>query len=121
MKIRVMAAAAAFLVLAGCETLYEPVLLERDTIYDADGLYIYSELSESFEGDRFWNFWAINNGSRPLCLGLTLGPNSSTSGHSFDGKHYLPTGQKVGVGYVYAPANFTIDSQAWEPDAYGGC
>lgn len=121
MKLRIQAAAAALAGLAGCETLYEPVLIERDTIYNAQGLYIYSDLEESFEGDRFWNFWAVNSNSYPICLGLTLGPNSTTSGHSFDGTHYLPTGQTVGVGYVYAPANFTIDSQAWEPDAYGNC
>lgn len=121
MRIRIIAAGAAFFALAGCETMYEPVLLERDTIYDADGLYIYSELSESFEGDRFWNFWAVNSNSAPICLGLTLGPNSTTSGHSFDGKHYLPTGQTVGVGYVYAPANFNIKSDVWVPDEYGGC
>ena len=121
MTIRFLAAIAALVVASGCETLYEDTLIQRDTVYDDQGLYIYSELSESLEGDRYWNFWAINSNVYPICLGLTLGPNSTTSGHSFDGTHYLPTGETVGVGYVYAPANFNIKSDVWVPDEYGGC
>lgn len=120
-KIRILAACAALLVLGACETMYEPTLIQRDTVYNDQGLYIYSDLEESFEGERFWNFYAINSNPEAICLGLTLGANSTTSGHSFEGTHLLTPGQTVGVGYVYAPADFTITSDAWMPDEYGSC
>lgn len=116
-----LAALTVAFALVGCETMYEDTLIQRDTVSNQEGIYVYSELSESFDGDRFWNFWAQNNNSFPVCVGLTLGPNSTTSGHSFDGVHYIAPGETKGVGYVYAPANYTIENGAWEPDASGNC
>lgn len=120
MKAKYLAAAAAFLVMAGCETMQDP-LIQRDTVYNDQGIYIYSELSESYGGDRYWNFWAQNNNSYPICIGASLGPGSTTSGHSFDGVHYVAPGETEGIGYVYAPADYTLDHGAWNPDEYGNC
>lgn len=121
MKISLIVASVALLALGGCETMFEDTLIQRDTVSDQEGIYIYSDLSESAEGDRFWNFWATNNNSFPVCVGLTLGKNSTTSGHEFDGVHYIAPGQTKGVGYVYAPADFTIQNGAWNPDSSGNC
>ena len=121
MKVSLFVAAFALLSLGGCETMSAPTLLERETIYNDQNLYIYSDFEEDLDGSRYWNFWAQNNNTYPICLGLTLAPNASTSGHSFDGKHYISPGQTKGVGYVYAPAQFEIESDVWIPDNGGNC
>ncbi len=121
MKTKFLAAAAALLVVTGCETMFEPIMLQREVIFDEQGLYVYGDLEESFEGDRYWNFWASNSNAFPVCVGLTLSADSRTSGHAFDGIHLVGPGAMVGVGYVYEPASFAVESDIWTPDDSGNC
>ncbi|WP_139792396.1 hypothetical protein [Henriciella litoralis] len=121
MKSRLFAALAATFILGACESMYEPILLERQTISNEQGIYVYGDLEEGFEGDRFWNFYATNNNAFPVCVGLTLGAGSNTSGHSFDGVHRIEPGDTEGVGYLYLPASYTLETGAWNPDDYGSC
>ncbi|HIG23947.1 MAG TPA: hypothetical protein EYG02_10205 [Henriciella marina] len=119
-KISLYAAITATTALAACESMKDPVI-QRDTVRNEQGVYTYGELKESYDGSRYRNFWAQNNNSFPVCVGLTLGENSTTSGHQFKGTHYLAPGEKTGVGYVYAPADYTVDHNSWTPDASGNC
>lgn len=120
MRISLSAAIAAAAVLAACESMEDP-LIERDTVRNEEGIYIYAELKESYDGSRYRNFWAQNNNSYPVCVGATVGPGSTTSGHQFDGVHYVAAGETKGIGYVYAPADYTVDHDTWAPDEYGSC
>jgi hypothetical protein len=121
LKTGFLAAAAAIFVLGGCET-FEPYLVERETLIDEDGIFVYSDLMEDgWDGTQHWQFSATNYNAYPVCVSVNFTPNSYADAYSMGGHYRVEPGGTMDIGYVFAPANFGVNSQAWGPDANGNC
>lgn len=121
MKSKLLAVGVAALFVAGCET-FEPYLVERETLIDEDGVYVYSDLMEDgWDGTQHWQFSAYNGNSFPVCVSVGFGPNSYADSYNMGGNYKVEAGQTIDIGYVMAPANFGVNAQAWNPDTYGNC
>lgn len=121
MKIRALAVLAAVLGASACESVFEPVLLERETLLDEEGVYIYSDLEETFDGERYWQFSASNYNAFHVCVSAGFTGNSYADNYSMGGSYRIEPGGVIDIGYVYAPANFGVDSRVWNVDQNGNC
>lgn len=46
---------------------------------------------------------------------------SYSNGYDIGQVHYLTPGENRYIGYVYAPADFRVDTRIWDPDVNGNC
>lgn len=105
----------------GCEMLEETYLIQQDVIIEDNGVRVVSDMEEDFAGARWWQFRAFNQNNFPVCVQVTLSPNSQTSGHSLGVVHQLGPAGSADVGYINAPADFYVNANIFSVEDNGSC
>ncbi len=122
MQARLMTILATLAAISGCATTSNTYLVERDTLIDGNGIYVYGDLEEnSWDGARHRQYRAANHGDYPFCVQVSLNQVQYTSGHEMGHIHYISPGETRDIGYVQSPANFTINVETWAPKDNGSC
>jgi hypothetical protein len=119
MRTAILAAGAALVALAGCET-FEPYSVDYQEIINDQGVSVYSNEMEDFSGERWIQFSASNGGSYLACVQIRI-TSGNTSGHRMGDTYLLRPGDTTDIGYVTLPASFDTNSRVWSPEPDGSC
>jgi hypothetical protein len=121
MRAKWLLTALALAGVAGCETFEETYLIQRESLIEGDGVFVYEDLEEDFFGLQWFQYTASNSNSFPVCAQVRLEPGASTSGHSMGGWFRVGPGETMDIGYVTLPANFRFGTQVWNTRDDGTC
>ena len=118
------AVAAIALVLAGgCETLGEPVFLDRTVILEGDGFLVVEDHEEDLLGGSQWVQYTAFSFAPDVSYFVRVWLNSVdySGGYSMGQTYRVPPNGEVDLGYVNLPARFDVGAQAWDDRADGTC
>ena len=108
------------LLLSGCETLTEPMLIERVDFYDSEGVHIFADLEDAMMAGRYWTFTAYNMRSEPICVTSVL-KISHSQGHSVRERFVLQSGEMIDYGWINEPASWRMTEGKWYSAPNGRC
>lgn len=104
----------------GCEIFEETYTISSDTIFNQGGVEVTEYVEEDFGGSRWFQYRAFNNNGMPRCVRVSIA-GGQTSGHSMGQVIRIDANSSADIGYVYLPADFTLQSQVWETRSDGTC
>lgn len=112
--------AVAALALGGCEMFEETYTISSETLFSDGGVQITEYVEEDFGGTRWFQYNASNNNAEPACVRVSIA-NGQTNGHSMGRIIKVNAYDSADVGYVYLPADFTLQTQVWFTGQDGEC
>jgi hypothetical protein len=116
------AVVAAAALAGGCETLGEPVFLERTVLLQSDSMLIVEDLEEDILGGSRWvQYTAFNTGQWPFCAQVTFERIDMANGYAYGEIYRVDPGAEMDLAYIHLPARYSVASQTWAPQANGEC
>lgn len=116
-------AVAAAVSAGGCETLSEPVFLDRTVMLEGDGFLVVEDHQEDLLGGSQWVQYTAFSFAPDIsyCVRVWLNSVDYSGGYSMGQTHRIPPNGEVDIGYVNLPARFDVGAEAWEDRADGTC
>lgn len=104
----------------GCEMFEETYTISSETLFNQGGVEVTEYVEEDLSGSSWFQYRAFNNNDLARCVRVSIA-GGQTSGHSMGLVIRVDAQSSADIGYVYLPADFTLNMRVWGTELDGTC